>query len=215
MIVTPGVIWTVAVGQTSAEPLYLRLQNKHYDPIDQAPTPSMVSAVQQANPAQTDHLNLAGGATRIHQLTTWNVSAFQTHSEEIFQLQNQVTALQETGTTERAQVRHSRQARQSGLEVIWGAPTSLVKSSSAAWRPNKGAIPGVAIQYPAHLDAVAFPPLTGAGKRLWTSGRLVMATLLLGNIRSLVASIYYYDLYAKRPHPRCSDLSEPMPSGPP
>ena len=191
VIVTPGVIWTVSVGHSTAKPLFLRLKDKHYDPIAQQPTKAMMQAYQAAKPAQTDHLNLSGGASEaIRTLATWNVSAFDTHANELFLLTQQITAIQETGCSQAAQGRHSANARKHDLQIIWGAPAPMVKTARNTWRPSRGAVPGVAIQCPSRVRATPFTPLTDSGKKLWKAGRLVMATMILGTVRSLICSVY-------------------------
>ena len=43
--ITPGATWIVSVGSDEAPPLFLRLQNRHYDPLQQIPTAAMLEAV--------------------------------------------------------------------------------------------------------------------------------------------------------------------------
>ena len=109
------------------------------------------------------------------------MTAYQAHSHQIQDCSSQVLSLQETGCTHRAQKRFSAQVAAQGLTVIWGVPSPMIRSASGHWRVDKGQIPGVAMQCPSQVNAVLSPPKTPAGKRLWSSGRLVFVTAILGS----------------------------------
>ena len=164
--ITPATIWIVSIGAEELPPLFLRLRDRHYDPLQQTPTASMLEAVSAAKPAVTNHLNLEGGADiPITQMLTWNVTAYQAHSTQIQDLSDQVVTLQETGCSERAQRRFSTQAQALGLSVIWGRSTPVQRSSTRQWRTDKGAVPGVAIQLPVRAT---FSPSTNQDEQLLT-----------------------------------------------
>ena len=104
LIVTPGVIWRVTVGDCDLKaPLVIRLAAKHYDPIKQTLSPALLAAVAAAVPADTSHLQLEGGAKLTSTLATWNLSAFDAHHMEAVGLDADVTLLQETSCSARAQ----------------------------------------------------------------------------------------------------------------
>ena len=56
IVVTPGVVWKVVVGVAEQPPLIIRLQNRHYDPIQQKITMAMHDAIRDAQAAATEHL---------------------------------------------------------------------------------------------------------------------------------------------------------------
>ena len=189
VVVSTPVVWVVSSGECLHQPLIIRLANRHFDPLQQAPTSAILSAIRAAHSADTAHLHLAGGATT-SQLASWNLSAMDSHASELWDLKEQVVALQEVGCSLRSQQTHSRIALRHDVQMIWGAPTPLSRSSRKFWRLAKGAVPGVALACPLSCRAAPLLPRTPAGHSLWRAGRLVMATLVLGNTRTVIGSVY-------------------------
>ena len=159
VIVTAAVIWSVTVGTCDMEaPLVVRLAAKHYDPLKQMLSPALLAAVASAVPADTTHLKLEGGAHSV--VTTWNLSAYDSHHMEAAALSDDVVLLQETGVSTRSQGMYSRKMEALGIKMVWGFPTPVVQNKRRQWRPNKGAVPGVAIQTKDHIRAVPVEPTT-------------------------------------------------------
>ena len=94
--VTSTTIWVVKWREVDMRiPIILRLQDKHYDPLRQVPTTAILDSLLKAQKADTSHLNLPGGATSI--LSTWNLTAYEKHHQEIPVPNRGIIALQETG----------------------------------------------------------------------------------------------------------------------
>ena len=189
--VTDSTIWMVKVGEVDMRiPLILRLKDKHYDPVRQAPTPAILGSLLMATPADTYHLSLNGGSTVASTLVTWNLSSYEKHRQEIPRLQHGIVALQETGCRSNLQSHFSRVAQQMGQTVIWGAPTPVARDKRKIWRSRRGAVPGVALQCSQALEPIAIAPTTPQGLSLWNQGRIVTASVRMGKQRALVTSIY-------------------------
>ena len=99
-------------------------------------------------------------------------------------------ALQETGCRQSVQDYYTKAAQKSGQTIICGAPTPLQRDKRRFWRPDRGTVPGVALQCSEVTRAVAIQPTTQQGMQLWRGGRFVLATVLLGSVRAIVGSVY-------------------------
>ena len=159
VVVSTPVVWVVSSGENLHQPLIIRLANRHFDPLQQAPTSAILTAIRAAHSADTAHLHITGGA-HSSMMASWNLSAMDSHASEVWDLKEQVVALQETGCSLRSQQTHSRIALRHDVQIIWGAPTPLVRSARNFWRLSKGAVPGVALACPRSSRAAPLLPRT-------------------------------------------------------
>ena len=188
VIVVGTPVWLVQLSTQPTMPIVLHLAKGHFSPIKQRITDPMISALQRATPASTDHLTVRGGGSCA--LTTWNLNSLPAHFNDIPQLGATMYALQETACRQKQQSAYSAKARRIGYEIIWGAPTPVRMNSRRSHRTDRGTVPGVALMAQTRYNLVAHPPYTEAGKALTDQGRLVMATGKLGKKRALFLSAY-------------------------
>ena len=178
VVVTPSIIWKVAVGSPDQPPLFLPLMNKHYDPMQQQPTMAMHDAIRGAQLAATDHLKLeVGGSVPVSpSFVTWNLSAYEPHVNEAEAFSESVLALQNTLARRNRALESVPETRAS---VSSGALPVLSGKLFRAWRAAKALVPGVALVCPAKYDAVPMAPVTTQGRSLWSADIQQQVTTLL------------------------------------
>ena len=128
-----------SLGGLSAPPLLLRLADRHFDPLKQTPASAIFAAVRAAQQTDASHLELTGGGGG----TSDGYSESRCprcSGNELWDLRDQILALQKQGFSERAQRMRSRVAQQKWHSDDLGSPYPLQKTVRNFWHLAKGAV---------------------------------------------------------------------------